>query len=336
NELGRLSKKTLPLGQTATFAYDAAGRPTRRTTYAGETFFSVYDQDGRLQRVTDGSGNTIENRTYGAKSTTIETAYGTTVLARPTTTSIRVENVTGAVTQYTAIGNNAIQLVTDGRTLTQTFNATGQLTNVSYPNGDDLQLLYDTEQRLTTTRTADGYRREDTFSDGFHLAGSSFYLNDSLVGSMSAIYDDAGRAVDLTLPSGDQHHYEYDLLGRLQTDRLRRSDDTVTTTSYDYDLADNIVSITRDGIVEELEYDANDRLVRRGNVSYTFDDDGKLREIREGASTTTFDYDSREQVTNVVVSDETGPLHSIEYKYESNGLIAARTLDGVTTQYVWD
>jgi RHS repeat-associated protein len=97
--------------------------------------------------------------------------------------------------------------------------------------------------------------------------------------------------------------------------------------SYTYDLNGNrLTRLIGSGITETARYDAQDRLVERGELAYTFDADGFLQ--ARGADR--FVYSARGELLSATVGDTT-----ITYAYDDVGRRVARTDSAGTTSYLY-
>ena len=82
------------------------------------------------------------------------------------------------------------------------------------------------------------------------------------------------------------------------------------------------------------EYDANDRLTSAGDWTVEYDAVGNLTRRTNGATVETFEYNEFQKLTRF---ERTGAdAVVVEYAYDSDGLIATRTENGVPTHYTWD
>jgi RHS repeat-associated protein len=115
-------------------------------------------------------------------------------------------------------------------------------------------------------------------------------------------YDSLYRLITATYSSGEFYHYTYDAVGNRQ-------------------------SLTTHEDVINCQYDAANRLTSVNGQAYTWDDNGNL--LSDGLRTYTYDHANR--LTQVV----SGTL-TTEFAYNGAGDRVAKTVDGVTTDYVLD
>ena len=119
---------------------------------------------------------------------------------------------------------------------------------------------------------------------------------------ISYTYDSLYRLITTTYSSGEYYHYTYDAVGNRQ-------------------------SLTTHQDVVNYQYDAANRLTSVNGQAYTWDDNGNL--LNDG--TRSYSYDHANRLVQVV----SGTL-TTEFAYNGVGDRVARTLDGVTTDYVLD
>ena len=143
NELGRLTRKTLPgTNNYATYEYDAAGDVTRADTYAGAVRQTrvdrVYDLAHRVTSATQQVG------TLGSQ--TVQYAYApggllTGVTAGGLAVTYQYDT---SVARLTGVALGALG------TVDYAYDAAGRLTRKSYPSAAKTDLAYDRRSRVTS------------------------------------------------------------------------------------------------------------------------------------------------------------------------------------------
>ena len=119
---------------------------------------------------------------------------------------------------------------------------------------------------------------------------------------ISYTYDSLYRLITATYSSGEYYHYTYDAVGNRQ-------------------------SLTTHEDVVNYQYDAANRLVMAGDVPVGWDNNGNMTSF----GSQTYSYDHANRLTQVV----SGTL-TTEFTYNGVGDRVAKTVDGVTTDYVLD
>ncbi len=244
-----VTKVTYPSGKFITYAYDSAGRRTETTDQDGFKQRYSYDALGRLARVSDTSDTTIVTYAYDAlgRLSTETQGNGTTTTyaynAAGQSTSIVHAAPGGGVTEsFTYSYDKAGRIVSaqsQAGLTTYGYDATGQLTNVSLPNGTTLTYAYDAAGNRTTSSV-----------NGTPTNYTSNNVNEVLTaGTTTYAYDARGSMISKTTPGGTTH-YTYDTEGRLVS-----VISPTGTLGYEYDANGTRIAETRDGVRTELLQD---------------------------------------------------------------------------------
>ena len=342
-------------GFAYTFTYDAFGN-TKTTGAGGHTLITnEYNaRNGKLLSSTYGNGDTVQ--------------YGYDSYER-----LSQENRDGSVTRYTYNRAGQLTQVTDATgKYTYYYDSIGRVTRMVYPDGGNLKITYDSNNRLTAVHTNLGGTQRTT---------SYEYLTD-------------GRVSQVELPTGKAVTYSYDPLARLSevgidgivntsytyesagTGKTTPLVSSVTTngkkTEYTYDAYGNILTITEDGVLtHSYTYDARSQLI--GEVSgadtyvYNYDAGGNLQSVQKNGETVkTYAYGDeswKDLLTSfngqAITYDAIGnPLTyrgwtltwtggrrlasiageglTAAYTYNADGVRTQKTVNGVTTQYYLD
>ncbi len=246
---------------------------------------------------------------------------------------------------YTALGQ--LQTATDlgGNTWTNQYDSvSGALTNVLSPTGETLAYSYDALDNVKTIRYGDGFYRTNNYSTGTNLLSSVnlpsgvtvnllydsagrltnrnstvdgtallyYNANDVLSGMTNAAgittnyFDSAGRLTGMDYPSGANVRYGLDLLGRITTITNKASSGgTAYVAKYQYDAVGNLTNVVDPW---------------NGQTSFTYDQVNrkKTRTLPNGV-VTTYDYDWRDRVTNIVHKIGSTVLASAGYVRANGG-----------------
>jgi RHS repeat-associated protein len=332
---GRKTKRTLPLGQLETFAYDEQNQVSH-TDFRGKTTTMTYDEVGRLRtRVPDPSfGETTESYFYNPTGTRNHTADGS------------------GTTSYTYdLRDRILTKATGAGTLTYTYDATGNLATIRSSNASGTSVDY-------------------AWDAGNQLAS----VTDNRAGGMTvAAYTQTGRPGTLTQPNGVVATYTYDNLDRVTSLAWRRgTSPTFASWAYNHNMRGQRTSATdASGRSAAYGYDDTSRLTSEtitgagaghdGALTYTLDPVGnRLSRTSTLAAlgNQTFSYDPNDQLTtdgydpngNTTSSDgdtyvydsqnrlvsKTGPGGTVTLVYDCDGNRVAKTAGGVTTQYLVD
>jgi RHS repeat-associated protein len=233
-------KVTYPDGTFLEYGYDAAGRRIQMTDQDGFTVYYSYDATGRLAGVTSGAGQgtTIVNYTYNAAGQLIreDRGNGTYCIYAYDAAGELIHLVNfgpspalgqdGPVLSrfdytYDALGRVSRMDTLDGST-NYGYDADGQLTSVTLPDGRSISYQYDGAGNRVAV-TDNGFQTDYTANtlNQYTSAGNSTFLYDAdgnLIsktdgtGTTTYSYDAQNRLIDTSGPNGTWT-YEYDGFG---------------------------------------------------------------------------------------------------------------------------
>jgi RHS repeat-associated protein len=306
DNLGRLISQTDANGAETTFSYDPAGRRLSLTDPVGNTTTWVYDALGRTVAETNELGNT-RYFVYDAAG----------YLVRRIDRLGRVRQF-----QYDNLGRNTAEIwynnVEDAdadqnrqRTITFSYDLVGQLTSVDDVDAD-YTYSYDALGRVTTlTHSIVGLVPMVTFTQAYDAAGRRTELKTQINGTAEFVnqwtYDALGRVVRIT--QGPQPG------GRAVAEKR---------VDFSYDAAGQLTALAR---YADL---AGTQLVAES--SYSYDQAGRLRNLRHFQGQTTFveytwNFDAANRMTQYInsvdgtadyTSDAAGQLTAADYDYQTD------------------
>ena len=128
--------------------------------------------------------------------------------------------------------------------------------------------------------------------------------------------------------------YEYDPLGRLSKLVVLENGIETSREEFAYDAVSNLQTHNNGDLVQ-FSYDDNDRLNSAGEFTYSYDAEGNMLTRTSATSFETFEYNELQQLVRYTKTEQ-GDLTVVEYAYDSDGLLVARTVDGEVSYYVWD
>jgi RHS repeat-associated protein len=147
-------------------------------------------------------------------------------------------------------------------------------------------------------------------------------------------YDSAGRRTRLTLPNGVSTEYAYDAASRLTGLTYKRGSTVLGTLAYGYDAAGKRTKATgtwaRTGLppaMASATYNAANQQLTVGGSSLSYDLNGSLGTYAD----TTYTWDARARLVAIA-----GPGVSASFQYDPFGRRTQKTINGVTTAYVYD
>jgi RHS repeat-associated protein len=319
-----------------TFTYDTAGNLTRKNMTAGTKVREWnYTVNSRGQVLTiDGPRTDVTDVTTIAYYADNDSCVGCRG---------QVYTVTNAASQVTTF--NSYDL--DGRP-TQITDANGVATTLTYKTrgwlasrttgGETTSYDYDAAGNLTLVTMPDG----SWISYEYDVAGGLVGVGDSLGNSIDYELDVMGnrveeRSYDLSNTLAKMSQKVYDGAQRLARDVGAASQTTV----YGYDGQKNLTSVTDPlGRVTTNTYDALDRLTSildaaSGTTTFTYDAKDRLATVRDPqiSATTQYTYDGLGNLTQQV-SPDTG---TTAFTYDNAGNVATQTdARSVTTTYSYD
>jgi RHS repeat-associated protein len=337
DQLGRRVKRTLPLGQFETYSYDNGGNLQSKTDFNGKTTTYAYDSMGRLlsktpdaafgqpavtftyningqrETMTDVSGTTVYAYDNRNRLSSKQSPFGTLTYTYNSAGSLqttRSSNANGVSVDYTYDALNRLATVKDnnltslnGGVTNYTYDDVGNLQSYQYPNGVTTSYAYNSLNRLTTMTVG---------TQASSLASYSYTLGAS--GNRTAVTELSGRTVT----------YTYDDLYRLTSESIANDLHGVNgNVAYGYDAVGNRLNRTSNvnGVPAQAStYDANDRL-----TSDNYDNNGNT--IAANGNSYGYDFENHLTSLNNV---------SVTYAYDGDGNRVAKTIAGVTTNYLVD
>jgi YD repeat-containing protein len=255
-----------------------------------------------------------------------------------------------------------------GELTTYGYDAAGQLTQVTMPDGSALFYSYDGAHRLTRIQDSQGNRiaytldamgnrtREDVLDPAETLAQTRARLYDSLsrlyqeIGAQAQTttyaYDNQGNVVSVDGPlagAADVRANGYDALNRL----VRVTDPYGGQVSYGYDARDRLVSVSDPRtLTTRYAYDGLNNLYQlvspdTGTTSNTYDEAGNVITATDAkGQQSRYTYDGLNRVTTVDYLRPGGATTTHTYAYDTGvnqkGRLTQLAEPGSTTLYSYD
>ncbi|WP_428937499.1 RHS repeat-associated core domain-containing protein [Fontivita pretiosa] len=360
-----------------TFAYDAQHRRTGRTLPGGQSESFAYDSKGRLSLYTDSKSQKTKYKYFesGVNAGRIDEKQYFTPSQNPDTDT-PTEKI---VYTYDNLGRiftaKDYSGTTQDRKTTNTYDAEGRVTQIEQrvTPSETLESAVNYEYDAATGDRRRTYTSRTDTRYGYDVLGrlkavAVNELNDTVLTHVLVTgysYDAAGNLNTVTAPTGVVHDYDYDNLNRLDLLTVKKSNgnklfeqDYTLTTDGQRDFAiekrydgssgtpfsTNKVNWAYDGLnrlTEEVRDvgnngpDANDYkhtyvLDKAGNRTSKSIDNGNNGSTEE---TITYTYDSNDRLT----LEDSNVNPDTTYGYDANGSTISKAISGgATTGYQWD
>ena len=349
----RLVSTTDALGNTTTYHYNADTNVLEWVQYPKDT------EATRTEYTYDSM--------YRLASATAEVDSGYSLDASYTYTDDLLTKITTNTTAYTFNYGDFAQISSikiSGRTLASysyTDDQNRYLESLDYGNGDSVQYTYDNNGRVTKQTYEDGTGVSFVYDNSGALAT----VTDSATGRKTAYYYDFTDRLMKYVESGDGYDhsvaYTYDNLNNM-TKIVEIFDDTKYYTQFAYDDDNRVTKVTNDSVSKSYTYDAYGRpstrttkkydgtvqtetftyngssaQIRTHTVSaanfavtytYTYDDNGNILTISDGVNTTSYVYDSANQL--IRENNQAGGYTHV-WEYDGGGNILSRKEYAYTT-----
>jgi RHS repeat-associated protein len=358
--LGRIESKVDAMGNATVYSYDSNDRVKTVTDPMGNETDYDYDNNGNLQKVTDPNSGYIQ--------------YGYDTRDRLSSRIDALFHSEGW--KYDGLGNWTSYTDRNGQTATETPDDLGRIGTITYADRSTLKYTYDAANRLTqvddsvsgtiklTPDDLDRLQQEQTplatvtytYDDAnrrtrMKILGEpaityAYYDNDlleqvrrGLAQTVNLTYDNAARRQTVTLDNGVETAYGFDSADRLQslTYNPKYGNTPLGTLVYGYDEADRIISITGSWAYDKLpvptssdyQHDAGDRLNSGNGFAPIYDNQGQMQQDGKG---NTYAWNDRHQLVEI----DQGPVVIAKFAYDGLGRRYQKTVNGVTTDYVYD
>ena len=300
NNMDRLITRKDALLKTQSYVYDAAGNLTKLTDRRGKVANYTYDSNNRPTFAGFGAVTQGQVTTY---ESTINYTYDAGDRLTQT-----VDSVSGTITfSYDNLDRLTSQTTPQG-TVSYTYDAAGRRSTMTVGGQPTVNYAYDNADRPTT------------ITQGTNVVGIGF--------------DNADRLTSVTLPNGLRMEYAYDAASQLTGVTYKNGTTVIGDLTYAYDAAGRRKNIggsfARVAFPQPLTsstYNVNNQVTQRGSTNLTYDFNGNL--TSDGVNT--YSWDARNQLASI-----SGSGLSASFSYDSFGRRKARTVNGATTEYVFD
>ncbi|MET7993042.1 RHS repeat-associated core domain-containing protein [Amycolatopsis sp. NPDC005232] len=334
---GVLATITRPDGSVARPEHDESGQVVAITVDDGErTFYRRYDNGApdplteqvgiasaiSLDQAPPANPDAVETDQFG-RPREVPEAGGGRVRLGWTVEGLRAARSTERrereLWRYDGEGNEIEHTDELGRRTRREYGPFDKLTAVTDPSGARTTYGYDTELRLTSVTDPLGR----TWHYRYDALGRLVHQTDFGGRTRTYVYGSAGHLMLSTDPAGEPTEYRYDALGNLVEVRAPER-----TTTYHYDPVGMLVHADNGESAVEFERDEFGRVVRETvngrSVEFAYSP-GTIRRRTPGGLESTWTFDDLDRPIRLATGS-----HVVEYRYDADGRVTARTADGVS------
>ena len=233
----------------------------------------------------------------------------------------------------------------DATTRYEYNGASGLMTRIILPSGNEINYQYDAARRLIATENNAGERIAYTLDAAGNRIQEVISVNGEVVRKIIRAYDELNRLMSISGNHGQQTRFHYDSNdnnttqqdGRLNLtqqhyDALNRVRKITRADSgevqFIYDAQDRVISVTDPrGITTSYSYDAQDNVLSehspdRGTLIYSYDEAGNRISMTDARGVTaSYRYDALNRLTEVIFNNDIGHPENMRFSYDdsSNG-----------------
>jgi RHS repeat-associated protein len=261
------------------FAYDPAGRLIGAADAQADEIEIGYDDDGRVTSIDDGRGQTV-SREYDSRGNVVKQVDGRGTLEYAFDKLSRMIELTDP----------------QGKVLDFDYDSEGNLTKAELPSGIVTTNDFDDAGRLAETTSANGGATLEALEYEFDPNGNRIVQVDRLSQETSYEYDALNRLVDFDPPGEGSTAYAYDPAGNrteagattYEFNDLNQLTSAADGTTYDYDDTGRLVEATQGETSTTYDWNVLDELtgVDTGSQEIDFAYDALGRQVlRDDGST---------------------------------------------------
>jgi RHS repeat-associated protein len=308
---GRLSTMTDQLGNIETYAYDLNGNLITLTDRKGQVTSYIYDSLNRMTRATYADGSYT---TYAYDSTDKVTTI--------------TDSISGTITYTYSTANSGMPVgkvineTTSQGSISYTYDTIGRRTSMTATGQPAVYYTYDLNNRLTDINTT-----INGVNAGFSLS-----------------FDALGRRTEITLPNGLMTNYTYDNASRLlNLEHLNPAQQVLESLTYTYDANGNRISMNRASVtppwpqpISNTSYNAANQMLTFNDKNITYDANGNMTSVTNSCGTTNYTWDVRNRLIGISGYKSDCSTLSATFGYDAIGRRIQKTINGTTTQYIYD
>ncbi len=323
NAGGFLSTVTDPVGRTEAYTYDAAGRITQQTLPDGRVIGYAYDAKGNLTSITP-PGRPAHTFTF--TEVDLASSYVPPNVGAGSNSTNYTYNLDRDLTRITRPDAQQINLA---------YDAAGRLSTLTIPGGQYTYGYSATTGNLTGITAPSSNTLAYTF-DGSLLTRTTW--SGTIAGNVSQTYDNFFRTTSQSVNGANTVNFTYDndslLTGAGSLTLTRNAQNGLVTGMTLGNVAD---TIGYNNFAEPLNYTASFNSTNLYGVQYTRDKLGRITQKNEtiGGTTTVYaySYDQAGRLATVTLNGAGTPF--VTYSYDSNSNRLSATYGGppITATY---
>ncbi|MFI2857647.1 HNH/ENDO VII family nuclease [Paenibacillus sp. JSM ZJ436] len=289
---GRPAEEITPAGTQLTYDYDPRGFLIRRRSARGIVITYTPDAAGRLHKQEDGAGTLEHQYDAAGRLITISESTGDGTAA---TIEKRTYDSLGRVTSYTnergqtiryeydGLGNVSVLHYPDGKKVTYRYDAAGRMTEVRDWKKRVTAYSYDERGQLVRTDRPNGTAELRAYDkEGQLISLLDTGVKGRLLQQYRYCYDAAGLLI-----KENETRYEYNSWGALTAANASR---------YTYDASGNMTCMEEGDSQIRMSYAADNRLRSVNGEDVAMDEDGNLLRGRLRGRSQDFVYDARDRL----------------------------------------
>ncbi|MCH9608833.1 MAG: hypothetical protein S4CHLAM45_07450 [Chlamydiales bacterium] len=213
-----------------------------------------------------------------------------------------------------------------------TYNATGNVTSITYPDGATQTMEYDPLGNITKKTDPNGYVTTTTYN--FRSQPLQIHYPDGTTEYSS--YNPTGTLASQTDKNGATTHYTYDIFDNpIKTEVYSSQGALLKASSATYSPFNQLSATDFNGVTTHYTHDFAGRLIAEqiGDklTTYAYDTLGNCSKIQEGETTTINHYDVKGQILEKRIEAGGETLFIENYAYDAIGnLTETTTCAGVT------
>jgi RHS repeat-associated protein len=229
-------------------------------------------------------------------------------------------------------GNIKVRYNNDMKVLSETVNNIDSV-NFVYDNdglltsAGTLKLRSTTLNNLLLSDTLGNIGTNYTYNPFGEIISQQTQFGSTIIYQVNFIRDSLGKITEkaeTVRGISTKYNYVYDMKGQL----IQASKNDTVISEYLYNANGNRVAHVTSFKVDSGFYDAQDRLLRYGDIQYFYSQNGDLKKKVQGVDTTYYDYDAMGNLLSVALPNGS----KVEYNSDGAGRRIVRKINGQITQ----